>query len=90
MRFRHTYIVGQTGTGKSTLLLHMILHDIRRPRRGRVDPHGSLINEILLRFPVQRENDLVLVDPSDVERPIGFNVLRIDEREPFHYQFGAI
>ena len=87
MRFRHTYVVGQTGTGKSTLLLHMILHDIRAGRGVAVlDPHGSLINDILLRFPPERADDLVLIDPADVERPVGFNVLRIHESDPFHYQ----
>ena len=87
MRFRHTYVVGQTGTGKSTLLLHMILHDIHAGRGVAVlDPHGSLIDDIVLRFPAARADDLVLVDPTDVECPVGFNILRIDEPDPFQYQ----
>jgi len=86
-RFRHTYMVGQTGTGKSTLMLHQILHDINANRGVAVlDPHGSLIDEILLRYPMRRADDLVLVDVTDVERPVGFNVLRLKETEPFKYR----
>jgi hypothetical protein len=85
-RFRHTYLVGQTGTGKSTLLLHMILHDIGQGRGVAVlDPHGSLIEDVLLRLPPSRIDDVVLVDVSDVEWPVGFNILRIDEEDPLRY-----
>ncbi|MBZ5538110.1 MAG: ATP-binding protein [Acidobacteriia bacterium] len=87
MRFRHTYIVGQTGTGKSTLLLHMILHDIDKGRGVAVlDPHGSLIDQVLLHYPAHRDNDLIIVDVTDIERPVGFNVLSIDEKDPLQYR----
>jgi hypothetical protein len=86
-RFRHVYIVGQTGTGKSTLLLHMILHDINKGRGVAVlDPHGTLIDDVLTRFPESRMDDLVLVDASDIERPVGFNILRINENDPLRYR----
>ena len=86
-RFRHTYVVGQTGTGKSTLLLHMILHDIREGRGVAVlDPHGTLIEDVISRFPPSRIDDVVLLDVSDIERPIGFNMLRIDEKDPIRYR----
>ena len=82
-RFRHAYVVGQTGTGKSTLLLHMILHDINKGRGVAVlDPHGTLIDDILSRFPESRLNDLILMDVGDIEKPVGFNLLRIIETDP--------
>ena len=86
-RFRHTYVVGQTGTGKSTLLLHMILHDIRMGRGVAVlDPHGSLVEDVLVRFPASRIDDVILVDVSDVERPVAFNLLHIEEADPLRYR----
>jgi len=87
MRFRHTYLVGQTGTGKSTLLLHMILHDINQNRGVAVlDPHGTLIEQILRLYPRSREDDLIIVDVTDFERPVPFNVLRIQETDPLAYR----
>jgi len=87
MRFRHTYVVGQTGSGKSTFLLHQILHDINRGRGVAVlDPHGSLIEQVLLHYPKERSEDLTIVDVTDVERPVGFNVLRINETDGLQYR----
>lgn len=87
LRFRHTYIIGQSGTGKSTLMKQMILHDIRQGRGvGVLDPHGELIQDILESFPKERAEDLVLIDLTDVERPVGFNILRIHETDPFQYR----
>lgn len=87
LRFRHTYVIGQTGTGKSTLLLQMALHDIAQGRGVAVmDPHGSLIENILLRFPEDRIDDLVLVDVTDIEHPVGFNILRVNEDDPHRYR----
>lgn len=85
-RCRHTYIVGQTGTGKSTLMLHMVLDDIRRGQGVAVlDPHGTLVEDILLRYPTERKDDLVILDVTDVEYPVGFNLLRIEESDPHKY-----
>jgi hypothetical protein len=87
MRFRHTYVVGQTGTGKSTMLFHMIHHDISRGRGVAVlDPHGTLIEQILDHYPPERADDLVVVDVTDTEYPIGFNVLRLMETDPQRYR----
>lgn len=75
-RRRHLYLIGQTGTGKTTLFLNMIIQDIVAGQGvGVVDPHGDLIEDILLRIPPERRNDVVLFDPRDVERPLGFNML---------------
>ncbi len=86
-RFRHTYVIGQTGTGKSTLLLNMIVHDLWAGRGVAVlDPHGCLVEEVLRSYPPERADDLVLVDLSDGERPVGLNILRIEEQDPLVYR----
>ena len=73
---QHVYIVGQTGTGKTTLLKSMILGDIANDKGVAViDPHGDLFNELLDFIPKRRAKDVVLVDPLDMEFPVGFNLL---------------
>jgi hypothetical protein len=82
-RMRHTHIVGASGSGKSTLLLSLILQDIARGEGVAVlDPHGDLIEEVLARIPEERLSDVVLLDPSDEDFPVGVNVLHArSERE---------
>jgi len=73
-RRRHLYIVGQTGTGKSTLLLNLIAQDLASGAGlALLDPHGDLAGAVLLHVPRRRTNDLVYVNPADSARPIGFN-----------------
>ncbi len=75
-RRRHLYIVGQTGTGKSTLLLNLIAEDLAAGEGlALLDPHGDLAEAALALVPRSRTNDLVYVNPADRERPIGFNPL---------------
>jgi hypothetical protein len=75
-RRRHLYVVGQTGTGKSTLLLNLIRQDLISGEGVAVlDPHGDLAEAALTHIPKSRTNDLVYINPADVERPIGFNPL---------------
>ena len=75
-RVRHTHIIGSSGTGKSSLLLNPIQQDIENGEGIAVlDPHGDLINQILGMIPDDRIDDVVLVDPSDIDFPIGFNIL---------------
>jgi Helicase HerA, central domain len=75
-RRRHLYIVGQTGTGKSTLLLNLIAQDLAAGEGlALLDPHGDLAEAVLAHVPRARTNDLVYVNPADTERPIGFNPL---------------
>ncbi|MCW3111476.1 MAG: hypothetical protein JWQ09_5982 [Segetibacter sp.] len=75
-RLKHTHIVGATGTGKSTLIANLILQDIEQGI-GVVlfDPHGDLVDDVMARIPPKRIHDIVLVDPSDIEYPIGLNIL---------------
>ena len=76
-RRRHLYIVGQTGTGKSTLLLNLIRQDLVAGEGiALLDPHGDLAEAALAHVPRARTNDLVYINPADIERPIGFNPLR--------------
>lgn len=75
-RRRHAYVVGKTGTGKSTLLKNMALQDIEAGRGVCVvDPHGDLIDDILERIPAYRQQDVVVFDPSDEDHPVGLNLL---------------
>jgi type IV secretion system coupling TraD/TrwB family protein len=75
-RVRHTHIIGVTGTGKSTLLFNLIRQDIENGEGVAVlDPSGDLIDQILGVIPDSRINDVVLVNPSDTDHPIAFNIL---------------
>jgi hypothetical protein len=75
-RRRHLYVVGQTGTGKSTLLLNLIAQDLAAGEGiALLDPHGDLAEAVLNHIPRSRTNDLVYINPADIERPIGFNPL---------------
>ncbi len=76
-RLRHTYIVGQTGTGKSTLLSSMLLQDAVEGRGfALIDPHGELIDDIIERIPPTRLDDVIYLNPQDFEHPIPMNILR--------------
>jgi hypothetical protein len=75
-RRRHLHVVGQTGSGKSTLFANLIAQDLAAGRGvGLLDPHGSLALDALGSVPSQRAHELVYLDPADMARPIGFNVL---------------
>jgi hypothetical protein len=75
-RLRHIHIIGATGSGKSTLLHGLVMQDIATYSGCCVlDPHGDLIDAILQSIPKERINDVVLIDPSDSEFPVGFNIL---------------
>jgi len=75
-RLRHTYVVGASGTGKSTLLLDLIAQDIAHGEGIAVlDPHGDLIDQVVAQIPEERARDVVLFDPSDEAYPVGFNIL---------------
>lgn len=79
-RLRHLYVIGKSGTGKSTLFESMITQDIVNGAGvGVLDPHGETIDRILERIPDNRLDDVIYFDPSDTERPIGLNLLEIDD-----------
>ncbi|MGV8080932.1 MAG: helicase HerA domain-containing protein [Syntrophales bacterium] len=84
-RMRHTFLIGQTGTGKSTLMESMILKDVWAGRGVAViDPHGELVDSLLGKIPPERAKDVVLFDVLDRQHPLGFNILEwstVDERD---------
>ncbi len=72
----HFYIIGKTGTGKSTLIENMIYDDIKEGRGvAVVDPHGELIEHILSFIPEDRIADVVYFNPDDRDHPLAFNLL---------------
>lgn len=82
-RLRHLYIIGQTGTGKSTFLKNLVVQDIKNGEGVcMIDPHGSDIQDILSIIPESRYEDVIYFDPSNVDRPIGLNMLEYDTRFP--------
>lgn len=79
-RLRHMYLIGKSGTGKSTLLETMASQDIAKGFGvGVLDPHGETIERLLERIPDERMDDVVVVDPSDMSRPVGINLLELDD-----------
>ncbi len=82
-RRRHIYIIGQTGTGKSTLMTNMVIEDIKTGKGVSViDPHGPLVETILSQIPKERMEDVILFDPGDIQRPLGMNMLDYDFNRP--------
>lgn len=82
-RLRHLYTIGQTGTGKTTLLKNMIIQDMNNGEGVCfIDPHGSDILDILANVPKERVDDVIYFDPSYVERPMALNMLEYDTSHP--------
>lgn len=74
-RRRHVYAIGTTGTGKTTLLERMAIHDINQGSGvAVVDPHGDFVERLLHAVPPHRADDVVYFNPADRDHPIGFNV----------------
>ena len=85
-RLRHLYIVGQTGTGKTTMLKSMIGSDLRSGHGICViDPHGDLFRWTLAEIPDERMDDVVLLDPADRDFPVGFNMLECKDESQQHF-----
>ena len=73
---RHVHVIGASGSGKSNLLLQLVLdHTGQGGGMALLDPHGDLVDDILARIPDNRSGDVILFDPADTEYPVGFNVL---------------
>jgi len=82
-RRRHMYLIGKTGTGKSTTLENMIYQDLQMNHGvAVVDPHGDLAEHVLDFVPSSRINDVVYFNPADIDYPIAFNIL--EQVDPEH------
>lgn len=72
----HMYIIGKTGTGKSTLIANMVLSDMEKGNGlALIDPHGDLAEEVLHYVPKDRSSQVIYFNPADLEYPIAFNPL---------------
>jgi len=89
-RRRHFYILGQTGTGKTTLMVNMIKQDIENGNGVcYIDPHGQEAERILGLIPEERIEDVIYFNPADIERPMGLNMLEYDPKHPEQKTFLA-
>ncbi len=85
-RLQHMYVMGQTGTGKSTFLKNMILSDMQANHGVIVvDPHGDLFTELLDIVPRARWKDVVIFDPTDTDYPVGLNMLNARDDTQRHF-----
>ena len=81
-RFRHFYVIWQTGTGKSSILQVMARQDFLNGEWvAVVDPHGDLVRDLLPFIPRERADDIIYFDPSDTDRPMGLNLLEANTEE---------
>ncbi|MDZ4221455.1 MAG: type IV secretory system conjugative DNA transfer family protein, partial [Patescibacteria group bacterium] len=79
-RRRHVYIIGKSGSGKSALISNMARQDIAAGHGVCVvDPHGDLVDDVLANVPESRAEDVIYFDPSDMERPMGLNILEYSD-----------
>lgn len=79
-RQRHTYIVGQTGTGKSTLLENLAVQDmLNGDGFAFIDPHGDTAERILSMVPKHRAEDIIYFNPGDTSRPLGLNLFEFSD-----------
>lgn len=99
-RTRHFYLLGKTGAGKSVLFKNMFISDVLAGDGACfIDPHGDTVEDLLNYIPPNRVDDVVYFDPTDVNHPIGFNLLELKDKsqrdliadgvvEVFKKQFG--
>ncbi len=77
-RQTHMYILGRTGSGKTTLMFSMAKHDIEEGRGlAFIDPHGDVAEDLVASIPTSRKDDLIYINPIDLKYPIGINVMEL-------------
>jgi hypothetical protein len=80
-RERHEYIIGGTGSGKTTMLQYEVVQDIQSGKGvAVVDPHGDMAETLLRYVPSERVKDVIYFNPDDLAYPIGLNLLELDEK----------
>lgn len=81
-RFRHMYIIGKSGSGKSEFIANLAIQDVLRGDGVCVvDPHGDLVDLVLSCVPKERADDVIVFDPADMERPMALNMLESPTEE---------
>src|SRR3990167_6116122 len=84
-RWMHMYILGKTGTGKTTVQRNMVISDILSGNGvGVVDPHGEFAEKMLDFVPEHRVNDVIYFNPADTDYPIAFNPIEIVDPSQRH------
>jgi hypothetical protein len=82
-RLRHFYCIGQTGTGKTSLIREMIIQDMQMGHGVcMIDPHGSDLQQVMANVPPERYEDVIYFDPAYTARPMALNMLEYDENFP--------
>ncbi len=85
-RFRHMYLIGKTGTGKSKLLQDWIVQDMKEGKGlCFIDPHGDAVEELLQLVPPERAEDVIYFNPFDMDRPMGLNLLEATTEDQKHF-----
>ncbi len=81
-RRRHTYFIGQTGTGKSSLLENLAFQDMMDGRGfAFIDPHGDSAERLLGAIPKERVEDVIYFSPGDMENPVGLNLFEFETQD---------
>ncbi|MDO8470316.1 MAG: type IV secretion system DNA-binding domain-containing protein, partial [bacterium] len=84
-RRQHMYVIGKTGTGKTTLIHNMMVQDVANGEgMAVVDPHGELVEGLLEKIPAERISDVVYFNPADPDSAIGFNPLELPDPKYKH------
>ncbi len=87
-RRHHIYIIGQTGTGKTSLMMNMFIQDITAGKGVCfIDPHGDTAEYLMGLIPESRHEDVIYFNPGDFERSFGLNMLEWDKQYPFQKSF---
>ncbi len=80
---KHTYIIGKTGTGKTSVLKAMIQNRMESgDGLALIDPHGDIYKKVLQEIPKHRKKDVILFDPTDPNNKFGFSLLQYDRNFP--------
>ena len=88
-RRRHTYIIGQTGMGKSKLLENLAFQDIMNGDGfAFIDPHGDSVEELLGMIPKERLDDVIYFNPGDTDNPLGFNMFEAKDDSEMDFIIG--